>query len=69
MHVSVEMHLKIETCMFEQFSKPKKMDGNHTFLLDVACLTSMQNVHIAIWLQENVAKWLSMFSVQKFIFG
>jgi hypothetical protein len=56
MHLLVEMHLNIKIGMFEQVSKPLKMDGIHIFLLDVACLTSMQNVHMAIWLQENVAK-------------
>jgi hypothetical protein len=30
--------------MFEQLSKPLKMDGIQISLLDVACLTSMQNV-------------------------
>jgi hypothetical protein len=30
--------------MFEQPSKPFKMDGIQISLLDVACLTSMQNV-------------------------
>jgi hypothetical protein len=29
--------------MFEQLSKPLKMDGIQISLLDVACLTSMQN--------------------------
>jgi hypothetical protein len=38
------MHLKIKIGMFEQFSKPLKMDGIHISLLDVVCLTSMQNV-------------------------
>jgi hypothetical protein len=38
------MHLKIKTNMFEQFSKPLKMDGIQISLLDVACLISMQNV-------------------------
>jgi hypothetical protein len=38
------MHLKIKTSMFEQLSKPLKMDGIQIFLLDVACLNSMQNV-------------------------
>jgi hypothetical protein len=56
MHVLVEMHLKIKIGMFRQLSKPLKMDGIHIILLNVACLTSMQNVHMAIWLQENMAK-------------
>jgi hypothetical protein len=30
--------------MFEQLSKPLKMDGIQIFLLDVACLDFMQNV-------------------------
>jgi hypothetical protein len=30
--------------MFEQFSKPLKVDGIHISLLDIACLNSMQNV-------------------------
>jgi hypothetical protein len=30
--------------MFEQLSKPLKMDGIQISLLDVACLSSMQNV-------------------------
>jgi hypothetical protein len=30
--------------MFEQLSKPLKMDGIRIFLLDVACLNFMQNV-------------------------
>ncbi len=38
------MHLKINTCMFEQLSKPLKMDGIQISLLNVVCLTSMQNV-------------------------
>jgi hypothetical protein len=29
--------------MFEQFSKPLKMDGFHISLLDVICLNFMQN--------------------------
>jgi hypothetical protein len=41
MHVLIEMHLKIKIGMFEQLSKPLKMDGIHFFLLDVACLNSM----------------------------
>jgi hypothetical protein len=50
MHVSDEMCLKTKISMFEQLSKSLKMDGIHIFLLDVACLTFMQNVHMAIWL-------------------
>jgi hypothetical protein len=42
--------------MFEQLCKPLKMDGIHIFLLHVACLIYMQNVHMAMWLQENMAK-------------
>jgi hypothetical protein len=38
------MHLKIKIGMFEQLSKPLKMDRIHIYLLDVTCLTSMQNV-------------------------
>jgi hypothetical protein len=38
------MHLKIKIGMFEKLSKPLKMDGIHTSLLDVAYLTFMQNV-------------------------
>jgi hypothetical protein len=43
MHVLALMHLKIKIGMFEQLSKPLKMDGIQICLLDVACLTSMQN--------------------------
>jgi hypothetical protein len=32
--------------MFEQLSKPLKMDGIQISLLDVACLNSMQNVEV-----------------------
>jgi hypothetical protein len=56
MHVLAKMPLNIKIGMFEQLSKPLKMDGIHIFLLNVACLTSIHNVHMAIWLQENVAK-------------
>jgi len=56
MHVLAKLHLKIKIGMFEQPSKPLKMDGIHIFWLDIACLTSMQDVHMVIWLQENVAK-------------
>jgi len=52
MHVLIEMHLKIKIHLFKQLSKPLRMDGIHIFLLDVTCLTSMQIVHMAIWLQE-----------------
>jgi hypothetical protein len=38
------MHLKIKTNMFEQLSKPLKMDGIQKNLLDVTCLDFMQNV-------------------------
>jgi hypothetical protein len=38
------MHLKIKIGMFEQPSKPFKMDGIKKKLLDVAYLISMQNV-------------------------
>ncbi len=43
MHVLAYMHLKIKISMFEQLSKPLKMEGIHIYLLDVACLISMQN--------------------------
>jgi hypothetical protein len=56
MHVLTKMPLKIKIGMFEQLSKSLKMDGIHIFLLDVACLTSIHSVYMAIWLQENVAK-------------
>ncbi len=42
--VSIQMHLKIKTCMFEQLSKPLKMDVIQIFLFDVDCLNFMQNV-------------------------
>jgi len=38
------MHLKIKIGMFEQLSKPLKMDGTKIYLLALACLTYMQNV-------------------------
>jgi hypothetical protein len=38
------MHLKIKIGMFEQPSKPFKMDGIQISLLHVVCLTSMQSV-------------------------
>jgi hypothetical protein len=38
------MHVKIKIGMFEQLSKPLKMDGIQVSLLDVACLNYMQNV-------------------------
>jgi hypothetical protein len=38
------MHLKIKIGMFEQLSKPFKMDGIQISLLDVVCLIFMQNV-------------------------
>jgi hypothetical protein len=41
-----------------------KMDGIKIYLLDVACLIFMQNVFA-----KNVAKWLPIVLVQKFIFG
>jgi hypothetical protein len=44
MHMSTYMHCKIKTRMFEQLSKPFKMDGILISLLDVVCLISMQNV-------------------------
>jgi hypothetical protein len=37
--------------MYEQLSKPLKMDGIKIYLLDVACLIFMQNVFA-----KNVAK-------------
>jgi hypothetical protein len=43
MHVLTLMHLKIKIGMFEELSKPLKMDGIQIYLSDVACLTSMQN--------------------------
>ncbi len=43
-HGSIEMHLKIKTCMFEQLSKPLQMDGIQISFLVVACLIYMQNV-------------------------
>jgi hypothetical protein len=46
MHVSASMHLKIKTCMFEQLSKPLKMDGIQISLLDVACLTFTKNLSL-----------------------
>ncbi len=58
------MHLKIKISMYEQLSKPLKMDGIKIYLLDVACLIFMQNVFA-----KNVAKWLPIVLVQKFIFG
>ncbi len=36
--------LVIKTSMLEQLSKALKMDGIEISLLDVACLTFMQNV-------------------------
>jgi len=42
--------------MYEQLSKPLKMDGIQISLLDVTCLIYMQNDY-------------ALFLVQKFIFG
>jgi hypothetical protein len=39
--------------MFEQLSKPLKMDEIQIYLLDVACLISMQNVAV-----RELEKWL-----------
>jgi len=51
--------------MFEQLSKPLKMDGIHIYLLDVACLNSMQKCgNKKMWKNDY-----SFFLVQKLIFG
>jgi hypothetical protein len=42
--------------MFEQLSKPLKMDGIQISLLDVACLSSMQNVGV-----KNCGKMITHF--------
>jgi hypothetical protein len=42
--------------MFEQLSKPLKMDGIQIYLLDVTCLTSMQNV-----VARNCGKMITHF--------
>jgi len=47
--------------MLEQFSKLENGWDFIYLLLDVTCLISMQNVHMAMWLQENVAKRLPFF--------
>jgi hypothetical protein len=44
MLVLAKTHLKINTSMFEQLSKPLKMNRIQIFVLDVACLILMQNV-------------------------
>jgi hypothetical protein len=59
------MHLKIKIGVFEQLSKPLKMDGIQISLLDVVCLTSMQNVVAKKKWQDDYP----LFLVQKFIFG
>ncbi len=65
MCVLAQMHLKIMTCMFEQLSKPLKMDGIHISLLVVTCLNFMQKC-------GNKKMWKNdypLFLVQKLIFG
>jgi hypothetical protein len=50
--------------MFEQFSKPLKMNEIQIYLLDVACLISMQNVAA-----RKLEKWYPLSLDQKRIFG
>jgi len=51
--------------MFEQLSKPLKMDGIQISLLHVACLTSMQNVDA-----RKCGKMIThCFWFKNFIFG
>jgi hypothetical protein len=51
--------------MFEQLSKPLKIDGIQISLLDVVCLSSMQNVGV-----KNCGKMITLFFlVQSRIFG
>ncbi len=65
MCVLAQMHLKMKTCMFEQLSKPLKMDGIQISLLHVACLTFMQNVDA-----RKCGKMIThCFWFKNFIFG
>jgi len=43
------MHLEVKTRMFEQLSKPMKMDGIQISLLNVACLNVMLKCDTKHW--------------------
>jgi hypothetical protein len=62
--------------MFEQLSKPLKMDGIQKFLLDVTCLNYMQNVvarkhgnMITHFFGSKISIWMRKYNIIVIVFN
>jgi hypothetical protein len=68
MHLSAEMHLKIKISMFEQLSKPLKMDGIDFFVKCILFHFYIKCAHGHMATRKH-GKMITYFFGSKFYFG